>query len=51
VQFHLEVTHTLQGAAILRRFVREICGCRGDWNMPDYVAEAVERIRSQVGGE
>jgi len=51
VQFHPEVTHTLQGAAILRRFVREICGCRGDWNMPDYVAEAVARIREQVGSD
>jgi GMP synthase (glutamine-hydrolysing) len=29
--------------------VREICGCRGDWNMPDYVSEAVEKIRAQVG--
>jgi GMP synthase (glutamine-hydrolysing) len=51
VQFHLEVTHTMQGAAILRRFVWEICGCRGDWNMPDYVTEAVTRIRAMVGKE
>jgi GMP synthase (glutamine-hydrolysing) len=51
VQFHPEVTHTLQGTAILHRFVREICGCRGDWNMPDFIAEAVERIRAQVGGD
>jgi GMP synthase (glutamine-hydrolysing) len=51
VQFHPEVTHTLQGQAILTRFVREICGCRGDWNMPDYVSEAVEKIRAQVGSE
>jgi GMP synthase (glutamine-hydrolysing) len=51
VQFHLEVTHTPQGALILRRFVREICGCRGDWNMPDYATEAIERIRAQVGRE
>jgi GMP synthase (glutamine-hydrolysing) len=51
VQFHPEVTHTLQGPAILKRFVHEICGCRGDWNMPDYVTEAVERIRAQVGKE
>jgi GMP synthase (glutamine-hydrolysing) len=49
VQFHPEVTHTLQGQAILTRFVREICGCRGDWNMPDYVSEAIARIRAQVG--
>jgi GMP synthase (glutamine-hydrolysing) len=51
VQFHLEVTHTLQGAAILRRFVRDICGCRGDWNMPDYVTESVAKIRAMVGKE
>jgi GMP synthase (glutamine-hydrolysing) len=49
VQFHPEVTHTPQGAKLLRRFVLDICGCRGDWNMPDYVAEAVARIRDQVG--
>jgi GMP synthase (glutamine-hydrolysing) len=51
VQFHPEVTHTPQGARLLHRFVREICGCRGDWNMPDYVAEAVAHIRAQVGAE
>ena len=51
VQFHPEVTHTHQGGAILGRFVREICGCRGDWNMPDYLGEAVEKIRREVGKE
>jgi GMP synthase (glutamine-hydrolysing) len=49
VQFHPEVTHTLKGKEIIARFVRDICGCGRDWNMPDYVAEAVERIRSLVG--
>ena len=51
VQFHPEVTHTRQGAQMLHRFVRQICGAAADWNMPDYVAEAVETIRSQVGNE
>jgi len=51
VQFHLEVTHTTQGQAVLARFAREICGCRGDWNMPDYAGEAVARIRAQVGAD
>ena len=51
VQFHPEVTHTRQGAKLLQRFVRDICGCRGDWNMPDYVSEAVNRIREAVGKE
>ncbi len=49
VQFHPEVTHTKQGGAILQRFVREICGCRGDWSMAGYVAEAVAHIQAQVG--
>jgi GMP synthase (glutamine-hydrolysing) len=51
VQFHPEVTHTAQGEAILRRFALEICGCRPDWVMGDYVGEAVEKIRAQVGHE
>jgi len=51
VQFHPEVTHTTQGAAILNRFVLDICGARADWVMGDYIAEAVERIRAQVGNE
>src|SRR5262249_18236056 len=51
VQFHPEVTHTRQGTKILHRFVREICGCRGDWYMPDYVSESIDRIRGQVGRE
>ena len=51
VQFHPEVTHTHQGKAILKRFVRDICGCTGDWTMPGYVDEAVARIRAQVGSE
>jgi len=51
VQFHPEVTHTLQGQAMLTRFVRDIAGCKGDWIMGDYIAEAVARIRAQVGDE
>ena len=51
VQFHPEVTHTRQGTCLLQRFVHEICGARGDWNMPDYVPEAIQRIKNQVGRE
>ena len=49
VQFHPEVTHTKKGKEILARFVRDICSCKGDWSMPSFVDEAVERIRAQVG--
>ncbi|MDR3299281.1 MAG: glutamine-hydrolyzing GMP synthase [Candidatus Accumulibacter sp.] len=48
LQFHPEVTHTVRGKAIFARFVHEICACGRDWNMPDYVGEAVLKIRAQV---
>ncbi|RZL00266.1 MAG: glutamine-hydrolyzing GMP synthase [Rubrivivax sp.] len=51
VQFHPEVTHTVQGHAMLTRFVRDIAGCKGDWIMGDYIEEAVAKIREQVGDE
>ena len=49
VQFHPEVTHTLHGDAIMRRFVREICGCPGDWTPGNIVADAIAHVREQVG--
>ena len=51
LQFHPEVTHTVQGKAILERFVLGICQAQPDWVMRDHVAEAVEKIRQQVGDE
>ncbi len=51
VQFHPEVTHTLQGRALLERFVLDIAGAKPDWVMRDHVAEAVANIREQVGDE
>jgi GMP synthase (glutamine-hydrolysing) len=51
VQFHLEVVHTPQGAAILRNFVRRISGCHGDWTMRAFKEEAIAKIRAQVGKE
>ena len=49
VQFHPEVTHTLQGNEIVRRFVRDICGCPGDWTAGNIVSDAIETVRKQVG--
>jgi GMP synthase (glutamine-hydrolysing) len=51
VQFHPEVTHTRQGTKLLHRFVKEICGARGDWQMPEYASESVRQIRETVGQE
>ncbi|BBL35984.1 GMP synthase [glutamine-hydrolyzing] [Nitrosomonas stercoris] len=49
LQFHPEVSHTLQGKVILERFAHDICGASYDWNMQNYVEEAVGRIRARVG--
>ncbi len=51
VQFHPEVTHTLQGKVLIERFVLGICRLAGDWSMPGYVDEAVARIRRDVGDQ
>jgi GMP synthase (glutamine-hydrolysing) len=51
VQFHPEVTHTVQGRALLERFVLNIAGAKPDWVMKDHIEEAVARIREQVGNE
>jgi GMP synthase (glutamine-hydrolysing) len=51
VQFHPEVTHTLQGRALLERFVLGICGLDGDWTMPNYIDEAVARIQGDIGSD
>ena len=51
LQFHPEVTHTVKGAAMLHRFVLDICQTSPDWIMGDYVSEAVARIREQVGDQ
>ena len=49
LQFHPEVAHTEGGSIILKNFVRDICGCKADWSMRSFMAEAIEAIRRQVG--
>jgi GMP synthase (glutamine-hydrolysing) len=51
VQFHPEVTHTVQGKVMLERFVLNVCHAKADWVMGNYVDEAIARIREQVGTE
>jgi GMP synthase (glutamine-hydrolysing) len=49
VMFHPEVVHTPQGGALLKNFTHQVAGCRGDWTMAAFRAQAVRRIREQVG--
>ena len=51
IQFHPEVTHTKQGRALIRRFVLDICAAQPSWTMPNYIDEAVAKIRAQVGSD
>ncbi len=51
VQFHPEVTHTLQGEALFRHFMLEICECKALWTPANIVEDAIERVREQVGSD
>ncbi len=51
LQFHPEVSHTRQGARILRRFVRDICGCRGLWTPGSIIEDSIRHIRERVGDD
>jgi len=49
LQFHPEVAHTPQGKAILKNFAIEICGCKGNWTMGNFINESISRIKKQIG--
>ncbi len=49
VQFHPEVNHTENGAAMLRNFLYEVCRARGDWSMGDYKQTAIRALREKIG--
>jgi GMP synthase (glutamine-hydrolysing) len=51
VQFHPEVTHTLQGARLLERFVREICECDARWDAGNIIQDSIARVRESVGSD
>ena len=49
IQFHPEVLHTVQGKEMLSNFVRNVCGCAGDWKMDEFVENSIKEIRAKVG--
>ncbi|MSU56587.1 MAG: glutamine-hydrolyzing GMP synthase [Pedosphaera sp.] len=51
LQFHPEVVHTPRGREVYANFVHGVCGCGRNWTMRNYIEQAVEEIRAQVGKE
>lgn len=51
LQFHPEVTHSLEGKLILKNFLTKICGCVGTWTPASFIEESIKEIRQQVGDE
>ena len=49
VQFHPEVNHTPNGKTMIKNFLYEVCGCKGDWVMSNYIDEQIKAIREKVG--
>ena len=49
VQFHPEVNHTPKGSALIKNFLFEVCGCKSDWTMTNYIEDQIKKIREQVG--
>lgn len=49
IQFHPEVLHTLEGSTMLKNFLQNICGCKGDWKIDSFVEESIKNIREKVG--
>ena len=50
VQYHPEVNHTEHGVDMIRNFLYEVCGAKGDWTMGDYKESSIKAIREKVGG-
>ena len=50
IQFHPEVLHTVEGTKMINNFLKNVCGCAGDWKMDAFVEETIKAIREKVGG-
>ena len=49
IQFHPEVLHTAEGTKMINNFVKNVCGCAGDWKMDAFVENTIDAIRAKVG--
>lgn len=51
IQFHPEVSHTPHGGQILANFLRDVCGCSGQWKMTSFIDRTVADIKAKVGNK
>jgi GMP synthase (glutamine-hydrolysing) len=51
LQFHPEVTHTVEGRTILANFLNNVCGCIGSWRLGDFAEQSIREIRARVGAD
>ncbi len=51
LQFHPEVTHTISGQELIKRFTHDICGCDGLWTISNIVEQAITQVKQTVGNE
>lgn len=51
IQFHPEVTHSLEGLTLLKNFVVGICSCKQDWNPDNFIHETVEQLKATIGDD
>jgi GMP synthase (glutamine-hydrolysing) len=49
IQFHPEVTHSLSGKQMLRNFLYDIAGCKGEWTPAHFIADTIQALRAQIG--
>lgn len=49
VQFHPEVMHTPKGTQMLKNFLYDVCGCKGDWIMKDFAEESIKKLKEKIG--
>ena len=51
LQFHPEVEHSEKGNVVIKNFLSKVCGCKGDWDMGDFLKASIDQIREVVGKE
>jgi GMP synthase (glutamine-hydrolysing) len=51
IQFHPEVYHSTEGTALLKNFVKDICGCAGNWTSSSFIERTVEEIKQKIGND